>query len=102
MCELQGVTPFSRWERELPKLITDGRWTAVGSLKERRLIFDEFCKSCAADHKRGKADGARAARDAFLALLDEAAKGVVLPSSTEGASAQCQLRTWGCCANKVL
>ena len=69
------MTPFSRWERELPKLITDGRWSAVGSLKERRLIFDDFCKSCAADHKRGKADGARAARDAFLALLNEAAKG---------------------------
>ncbi|BDA46960.1 Transcription elongation regulator 1 [Coccomyxa sp. Obi] len=82
----KGVTPFSRWERELPKLITDGRWTAVGSLKERRLIFDEYCKSCAADHKRGKADGARAARDAFLALLDEAAKGGAGKQGEDGES----------------
>ena len=57
----------------MPKLITDARWSAVGSLKERRLIFDNFCKSCAADHKRGKADGVHAARDGFAALLDEAA-----------------------------
>lgn len=68
----QGVTPFSRWERELPKLITDPRWTAVGSLKERRLIFDDFCKTSADEHKRGKAERARAARDGFNALLEEA------------------------------
>lgn len=57
----------------MPKLITDERWSAVGSLKERRLIFDDFCKSTAADHKRGRADSARAARDGFLQLLTEAA-----------------------------
>jgi hypothetical protein len=67
------VTPFSRWERELPKLISDPRWSAVGSLKERRLMFDEFCRSVADEHKRGKSDRGRAARDGFAALLDEAA-----------------------------
>ena len=79
------MTPFSRWERELPKLITDGRWSVVGSLKERRLIFDDFCKSSAADHMRqksGKADGARAARDGFHALLDEASVQGVRMSGT--------------------
>ncbi len=70
----------------MPKLITDGRWSVVGSLKERRLIFDDFCKSTAADHMRqksGKADGARAARDGFHALLDEASVQGVRMSGTE-------------------
>ena len=69
----QGVTPFSRWEKELPKLITDARWTAIGSLKERRLLFDDFCKTSADEHKRAKADRARKAREDFQALLAEAA-----------------------------
>ena len=67
------MTPFSRWEKELPKLITDARWTAIGSLKERRLLFDDFCKTSADEHKRAKADRARKAREDFQVLLDEAA-----------------------------
>lgn len=70
---LQGVTPFSRWEKELPKLITDPRWSAVGSLKDRRLIFDEYCKTSADEHKRAKAERARRGREEFQALLEEAA-----------------------------
>ena len=70
----QGVTPFSRWEKELPKLITDPRYTAVGLLKERRLIFDDFCKTSADEHKRSKADHARKSREDFQVLLEEAAK----------------------------
>ena len=66
------MTPFSRWEKELPKLITDSRWTAIGSLKERRLLFDDFCKTSADEHKRAKADRARKAREDFQALLDGA------------------------------
>lgn len=70
---MQGVTPFSRWERELPKLIGDGRWAAVGTLRERRAIFDDFCRTSAEEHKRGKAERAKAGREGFLALLVQAA-----------------------------
>ena len=68
------MTPFSRWEKELPKLITDPRYTAVSSLKERRLIFDDFCKTSADEHKRSKAERAKKSREDFQALLEEAAK----------------------------
>jgi len=67
------VTPFSRWERELPKLVTDDRWRAVASMKQRRLLFDGFCKGAAEGHMRGRAGRARAPRDGFAALLDAAA-----------------------------
>ena len=66
------VTAFSRWERELPKMLTDPRFTAIPSMKERRGLFDSFCRTAAERHKRPKADRTRAARDGFMALLDEA------------------------------
>ena len=53
-------------------MVTDARFTAVASMKERRSLFDTFCRSAADRHKRPKADRTRAARDAFVALLDEA------------------------------
>ncbi|CAL5224177.1 g6817 [Coccomyxa viridis] len=82
----KGVTPFSRWEKELPKLITDPRYTAVGSLKERRLIFDDFCKTSADEHKRSKADRARKSREDFQVLLEEAAKAGTAEKDDEGKS----------------
>lgn len=67
------MTAFSRWEKELPKLVSDARFTAVPSMKERRMMFDAFCRSAADTHRRPKPDRARAKRDAFNGLLDEAA-----------------------------
>ncbi|KAK9805328.1 hypothetical protein WJX73_002568 [Symbiochloris irregularis] len=81
LLEEKGVTAFSRWERELPKLVTDPRFTAITQMKDRRQLFDAFCRGAAERHKRPKADRTRAARDAFMALLDEAA--ALLPSVTQ-------------------
>ena len=41
-------------------------------MRERREIFEDFCRNAAEEHKRGKPDKSRAARDAFQALLKEA------------------------------
>jgi len=38
-----GVTAYSRWEKELPKLQGDERFKAVTTAKERRALFDHFC-----------------------------------------------------------
>ncbi len=86
------VTPFSRWERELPKLVGDSRYKAIDKPKERRQIFDDFCRNVAQEQNRSKERKERqaaAAETAFLALLDEAqawseedqeAAGCVLPA----------------------
>ncbi len=69
------VTPFSRWERELPKLVGDSRYKAIDKPKERRQIFDDFCRNVAEEQNRSKErkeKQAAAAEAAFLALLDEA------------------------------
>ncbi|GIL74510.1 hypothetical protein Vretifemale_4510, partial [Volvox reticuliferus] len=69
----KGVTPFSRWERELPKLEADKRWAGLTSLtlKEKRLAFDEFCRSTAAEQKQLKERRAAAALAGFKQLLDD-------------------------------
>lgn len=54
------VTPFSRWERELPKLIADERYQAIPNMKERKALFDDFCRTAASAKPAGK--GAAAAK----------------------------------------
>ena len=49
------VTAFSRWEKVLPKLIQDPRYKALSSAKERRQIFDDFCRNVAEEQKASQA-----------------------------------------------
>ena len=63
------VTPFSRWERELPKLVGDERYMAVPNMKERKVLFDEFCRSATA-----RAPAAKAAAAATSAAVEPAAQ----------------------------
>ena len=74
------MTPFSRWERELPKLIMEPRFSVVATLKERRQLFDRFCRTSAETHTKARADRERAVRDAFSALLAEAASSELPPT----------------------
>ncbi|KAF5842244.1 hypothetical protein DUNSADRAFT_8306 [Dunaliella salina] len=68
----KGVTPFSRWERELPKLESDPRYKLLPNLKERRAAFDDFCKNVAAEQKALKESRAQRVKNAFMDLLEEA------------------------------
>lgn len=45
------VTAFSRWEKVLPRLVEDSRYKAVPTPKERRQVFDDFCRNVAAEQK---------------------------------------------------
>ena len=48
---LVQVTAFSRWEKVLPKLVEDSRYKAIPTPKERRQVFDDFCRNVAAEQK---------------------------------------------------
>lgn len=53
----------------------DSRYKAIDKPKERRQIFDDFCRNVAEEQNRSKERKERqaaAAEAAFLALLDEA------------------------------
>ncbi|KAA1118895.1 hypothetical protein PGT21_009741 [Puccinia graminis f. sp. tritici] len=40
----KSIDPMAPWDNELPKFVTDARYLALPSMKERRDLFDEFCK----------------------------------------------------------
>lgn len=61
------MTPFSRWERELPKLSADSRYKAVATAKDRKALFDEFCRTAATKPPAGKAGTAAADKEADAA-----------------------------------
>ena len=65
------VTAFSRWERELPKLVGEPRFQGVPTMKERRSLFDGYCKA-APDISKRRTESKRAALEAFQGLLAEA------------------------------
>ena len=94
------VTAFSRWERELPKLLGEARFQAVGSMKERRSLFDAYCKA-APDISKRRAESKRAALEAFQALLAEATS---LPGAQAGlcCTVKVNLLGMGCGACQVV
>ncbi|KAK4702407.1 transcription elongation regulator 1, partial [Phenoliferia sp. Uapishka_3] len=50
----KDISPMAPWDMELPKLINDSRYSAVKLLKDRRDLFDEFCKEKIRDIRAAK------------------------------------------------
>ncbi|CAI7819742.1 unnamed protein product, partial [Closterium sp. NIES-54] len=71
MLKEKGVAPFSKWEKELPKLIFDARYKAIPSLPERRAIFEEFVRTRATAERKEKRSAHKAAVEALKVMLDE-------------------------------
>lgn len=72
----KDINPMKPWDMELPKFISDPRYKAVKSLRERRDLFDEHCKhkvrearllKAATGQKQKKADPATAYRALLVA-----------------------------------
>ena len=55
-----------------PKLEKDPRWALLPSNKERRAVFEDFCKQTGQAQKAQKAASEKAAVEGFKALLEEA------------------------------
>ncbi|TPX32322.1 hypothetical protein SmJEL517_g04509 [Synchytrium microbalum] len=65
------VNPFSMWDTELPKIINDIRYTYIATLKERREIFDLYCKSRSEEIAAQRKSQIRDKKDAFIKLLED-------------------------------
>ncbi|KAJ3174199.1 transcription elongation regulator [Geranomyces variabilis] len=37
------VSPYTTWEKELPKIIDDRRYAQLPTLKDRKTVFDQYC-----------------------------------------------------------
>jgi len=44
LLEENNVSPFSTWEQELSNIIHDRRYTLIPTLRERKKLFDEYCR----------------------------------------------------------
>lgn len=74
MLKEKGVVPFSKWEKELPKIIFDARFKAIPSHTERRSIFDHYVRTRAEEERKEKRAAQKAAVEAFKHLLEQASQ----------------------------
>ncbi|KAM3408609.1 hypothetical protein ACQJBY_001606 [Aegilops geniculata] len=76
MLKERGVAPFSKWEKELPKIVFDSRFKAIPSHSTRRAIFDHFVRTRADEERKEKRAAQKAAVEAYKQLLEEASEGI--------------------------
>ncbi|CAM8954053.1 unnamed protein product [Rhodiola kirilowii] len=74
MLKERGVAPFSKWEKELPKIVFDSRFKAIPSHSMRRSLFDHYVKTRAEEERKEKRAAQKAAIDGFKQLLQEASE----------------------------
>ncbi|XP_048428823.1 pre-mRNA-processing protein 40C-like isoform X2 [Pyrus x bretschneideri] len=72
MLKERGVAPFSKWEKELPKIVFDPRFKAIPSHEARRSLFEHYVKTRAEEERKEKRAAQKAAIEGFKQLLDEA------------------------------
>ncbi|XP_061991410.1 pre-mRNA-processing protein 40C isoform X1 [Rosa rugosa] len=75
MLKERGVAPFSKWEKELPKIVFDPRFKAIPSYS-RRALFEHYVKTRAEEERKEKRAAQKAAIEAFKQLLDEAVEDI--------------------------
>jgi len=71
MLKEQNLTPFSSWDKELPKLIFDPRFKVLPQHSERRAVFESFVKNILNEERAAKRAKAKEAQENFQKLLEE-------------------------------
>ncbi|KAJ7568594.1 hypothetical protein O6H91_01G039500 [Diphasiastrum complanatum] len=84
MLKEKGVAPFSKWEKELPKIIFDPRFKAIPSHTERRSIFEHYVRTRADEERKEKRAAQKAAIEGFKQLLEESIKDISHSTDYEG------------------
>ncbi|KAL1828233.1 pre-mRNA-processing protein 40C [Daucus carota subsp. sativus] len=76
MLKERGVAPFSKWEKELPKIVFDPRFKAIAGYSARRSLFEHYVRTRAEEERKEKRAAQKAAVEAFKQLLEEAKKDI--------------------------
>ncbi|KAK9115603.1 hypothetical protein Sjap_014550 [Stephania japonica] len=76
MLKERGVAPFSKWEKELPKILFDPRFKAVPGHSTRRSLFEHFVRTRAEEERKEKRAAQKAAIEGFKQLLEEASEDI--------------------------
>lgn len=72
MLKERGVAPFSKWDKELPKIVFDPRFKAIPTYAERRSLFEHFVRTRAEEERKEKRAAQKAAVEGLKQLLEEA------------------------------
>ncbi|BEI87779.1 uncharacterized protein CcaverHIS019_0104970 [Cutaneotrichosporon cavernicola] len=68
------ISPFAPWEQALPLFINDPRYVLLPSMKERRDVYEEYCRTAGRAKRTSKAEPAKAKADPerdYRALMRE-------------------------------
>ncbi|KAJ8759627.1 hypothetical protein K2173_009274 [Erythroxylum novogranatense] len=76
MLKERGVAPFSKWDKELPKIVFDPRFKAIPSHSARRSLFEHYVKTRAEEERKEKRAAQKAAVEGFKRLLEEASEDI--------------------------
>ncbi|XP_058090357.1 pre-mRNA-processing protein 40C isoform X2 [Magnolia sinica] len=76
MLKERGVAPFSKWEKELPKILFDPRFKAVPGYSARRALFEHYVRTRAEEERKEKRAAQKAAIEGFKQLLEEASEDI--------------------------
>ncbi|KNA14632.1 hypothetical protein SOVF_105590 isoform B [Spinacia oleracea] len=72
MLKERGVAPFSKWDKELPKIVFDPRFKEIPTYAERRSLFEHYVRTRAEAERKEKRAAQKAAVEGFKQLLEEA------------------------------
>ena len=64
------VSAFSTWEKELPKIVFDHRYSLL-SAKERKNVFDIFTRNKAEEERKERNSKLKEKKDQFKSLLED-------------------------------
>ncbi|CAN6463444.1 unnamed protein product [Victoria cruziana] len=90
MLKEKAIAPFSKWDKELPKIILDPRFKAVPGYALRRSLFEHYVRNRAEEERKEKRAAQKAAVEGFRQLLEEASE--VIDHKTDYASFK---QKWG-------
>ncbi|KAJ0969000.1 hypothetical protein J5N97_021877 [Dioscorea zingiberensis] len=76
MLKERGIAPFSKWDKELPKIVFDPRFKAVPGYSTRRAVFEQFVRTRAEEVRKEERAAQKAAIDGFKQLLEEASEDI--------------------------
>ncbi|KAI9595796.1 hypothetical protein BDF19DRAFT_465138 [Syncephalis fuscata] len=71
LLEESNVSAFSLWEKELPKIAADPRYLLIPSVKQRKEIFDDYCKHLVNKPKGAVVGRKKTAKEKYQGLLEQ-------------------------------
>lgn len=71
MLREKKLTPFSKWDKELPRLCVDPRFKVLPRHGDRRAVFEAYVKNILNEERAAKRARAQAAKEGFERLLEE-------------------------------